>query len=180
MSGYDMRGLIDRSIGHFWSESYGQIYPTLKRLASQGLVEKKTERQKGKPDRNVFSVTAAGRKQLAEWLRISPASEVPRSELLLKLFFGQQVPASVSREHVAALLSAHLAALKQYAAIDKQLRRDESGDPQFPYWLMTVSFGRHRSRAFVRWAKETLQHLDQLEAKSSRTSKSSNAVRSKK
>src|SRR6267378_1332508 len=30
MSGYDIRQLISQSIGHFWSESYGQIYPGLK------------------------------------------------------------------------------------------------------------------------------------------------------
>ncbi len=48
MSGYDIRQLISQSIGYFWSESYGQIYPGLKRLAAAGLVEKKTQRQKGK------------------------------------------------------------------------------------------------------------------------------------
>jgi PadR family transcriptional regulator, regulatory protein AphA len=178
MSGYDMRALIDRSIGHFWSESYGQIYPTLKRLAAAGLVEKKTERQKGKPDRNVFSITAAGREQLEEWLKLPPAPEVPRSELLLKLFFGHHVPAPVNREHIAALLSAHQGALKQYAAIEKQLRREEADDPQLPYWLMTVSFGRHRSNAFVRWAKESLETIDRLEETTSR-SKSRTATRSR-
>ena len=40
MSGYDIRQLIPRSIGYFWNESYGQIYPGLKRLAAAGLVEK--------------------------------------------------------------------------------------------------------------------------------------------
>jgi PadR family transcriptional regulator AphA len=32
-----------------------------------------------------------------------------------------------------------------------------------PYWLITLSFGRHRSRAFVKWAKETLLVLERLE-----------------
>ena len=49
MSGYDMRTVISQSIGHFWSESFGQIYPALKRLTAEGFVEKKTERQKGRP-----------------------------------------------------------------------------------------------------------------------------------
>ena len=29
MSGYDIRQVISESIGYFWSESYGQIYPGL-------------------------------------------------------------------------------------------------------------------------------------------------------
>ena len=32
MSGYDVKKLIERSIAHFWNESYGQIYPILNRL----------------------------------------------------------------------------------------------------------------------------------------------------
>ena len=30
-SGYDIKQTIETSIGHFWNESYGQIYPILKR-----------------------------------------------------------------------------------------------------------------------------------------------------
>jgi PadR family transcriptional regulator AphA len=33
-----------------------------------------------------------------------------------------------------------------------------------PYWLMTLNFGRHRSRAFVNWARETLEELERLES----------------
>ena len=119
MSGYDIRALIQRSIAHFWSESYGQIYPSLKRLAVAGLVEKKTERQKGRPDRHVYSLTAAGRSRLKEWIKVSPAEEVHRSELLLKLFFGAHVPPSVSMEHVSGFMKTHEAALKIYAGMEK-------------------------------------------------------------
>jgi PadR family transcriptional regulator AphA len=51
MSGYDLGQSIRTSIGFFWNESYGQIYPNLKQLAAAGLVTAKTEKQKGKPDR---------------------------------------------------------------------------------------------------------------------------------
>jgi PadR family transcriptional regulator AphA len=57
---------IRQSVGHFWNESYGQIYPNLKKLASEGLVSRKTERQKGKPDRHVYSITDKGRERLKE------------------------------------------------------------------------------------------------------------------
>src|SRR5258708_36444330 len=83
MSGYDIRQLIPRSIGHFWSESYGQIYPGLKRLAEAGLAAKKTKRKKGTLDRYVYSLTAEGREQLRSWLKLPVAEAVPRNELLL-------------------------------------------------------------------------------------------------
>src|ERR1700691_4128902 len=91
MSGYDLGQMIRVSIGHFWNESYGQIYPNLKKLEAQELVTAKTERQKGKPDRNIYSITPKGRERVALWLALPPQPEVPRNEMLLKLFFGSQV-----------------------------------------------------------------------------------------
>ena len=38
MSGYAVRAAITETLGHFWSESFGQIYPTLARLESDALV----------------------------------------------------------------------------------------------------------------------------------------------
>src|SRR5208282_3609382 len=92
MSGYDLGLTIRASVGHFWNESYGQIYPNLRKLATNGFVSCKTERQKGKPDRRIYSITKKGRKRLTEWLAVPPQPEIPRNELLLKLFFGEQDP----------------------------------------------------------------------------------------
>jgi len=52
MSGYDIKKAVEVSIANFWTESYGQIYPVLKRLTEQGLVEKsdtETKRQAPAP-----------------------------------------------------------------------------------------------------------------------------------
>ena len=168
MSGYDIKALIPQSIGNFWSESYGQIYPSLKRLAGAGLVEKKTQRQKGKPDRHVYSLTEDGRARLRDWLKLPVVAEVPRHELLLKLFFGAHVSPGVSREHVTAFMEEHENALKVYSAVAKRLRKEEADDPQLPFWLMTLNFGRHRSAALVKWSRETLKALDELEKNAKR------------
>jgi PadR family transcriptional regulator AphA len=166
MSGYGMRMVISQSIGHFWSESFGQIYPALKRLTSEGLVEKKTEHQKGRPDRHVYSLTEAGRERLREWLQIPAAAEVPRNELLLKLFFGSHAPVSASRENVAAFIATHEAALKVYSGIARELKAKKIVNPQLPFWLMTVSYGKHYSAALVKWGRETLKQLDAIESAS--------------
>ena len=165
MSGYDIRQMISRSIGYCWSESYGQIYPGLKRLAADGLVEKKTERRKGGPDRHVYSLTAAGREQLRSWLRLPAAREVPRDELLLKLFFGAHAPVKVSRNHVQAYLELQEERVRTYAAIRKKLCKEAANDPQLPFCLIALSRGRHASEAAVRWCRETLKELDRLESR---------------
>ena len=163
MSGYDIRQTISQSIGYFWSESYGQIYPGLKRLADERLVVKKTERRKGSPDRNVYSLTQAGREQLRKWLKLPATREIPRNEMLLKLFFGAHAPIQISREHVQAYLELQEEELKTFAGLRKKLRREAASDPQFPFWMMTLSMGRYHREAMVQWCRETLRELDRLE-----------------
>src|SRR5262245_4194745 len=99
-SGYDLKKRIEGSVAHFWSESYGQIYPILARLASRRLVERRLERQRGKPDRFVYSITAEGRERLGAWLGEPAREQGFRSELLLKLFFGRYRPVEESIRHV--------------------------------------------------------------------------------
>ncbi|MYF92724.1 MAG: PadR family transcriptional regulator, partial [Gemmatimonadetes bacterium] len=48
MSGYDMKKLIAQSISYFWNESFGQIYPTLKKLVEEGLATRQTEKRLSK------------------------------------------------------------------------------------------------------------------------------------
>jgi PadR family transcriptional regulator AphA len=165
MSGYDIRQLIPQSIGHFWSESYGQIYPGLKQLAATGFAEKKTERQKGKPDRHLYSITTAGHERLQQWLAL-PVTEkdVPRNELLLKLFFGAHISPSVSHAHVETYLDLHQKKLQLYALTAKTLRKEHAHDPQLPFWLMTLNMGRHEAAALVKWCKETLVELSKMES----------------
>src|ERR1051325_176878 len=67
MSGYDMKQAVDRSTRFFWAASYGQIYPELKRLEQEGLVEGKDAPNGGRT-RRVYRLTKAGREALAEWL----------------------------------------------------------------------------------------------------------------
>jgi len=177
MSGYGMRMIISQSIGHFWSESFGQIYPALRKLTAEGFVEKKTERQKGRPDRHMYSLTTAGRKRLAGWLMVPAVTEVPRNELLLKLFFGSHVPVSASRESVTAFVAMHERALAVYAEIVKEIKQERKSAPQAPYWLMTVSYGQHYSEALVKWGRETLRGLDALETKAAKSTKTTKSKR---
>src|SRR5207247_8638373 len=87
MSGYDIKSIVDKSTRLFWAASYGQIYPELRRLAAAGLIEGKASPHGGRK-RNVYRLTAAGRKELRAWLDAEPEVYELRDEALLKLFFG--------------------------------------------------------------------------------------------
>ncbi|AKA68713.1 PadR family transcriptional regulator [Clostridium scatologenes] len=45
-SGYDIKKFCDSSIGHFWNENYGHIYPVLKKMEEEELITKKLNEQK--------------------------------------------------------------------------------------------------------------------------------------
>jgi DNA-binding PadR family transcriptional regulator len=161
MSGYDLGQLIRISVGHFWRESYGQIYPNLKRLAAEGLVTARTERQKGKPDRRVYSITGKGREQLVKWLAVEPQPEIPRNELLLKLFFGAQVSPEIPIANLGRMVEEERALLKQFRQAEQEIAGNRQY-PDAPYWRMTARFGLLELEAHLRWAQETLAELRKI------------------
>jgi PadR family transcriptional regulator, regulatory protein AphA len=161
MSGYDLKQLSGWSIGHFWREGYGQIYPVLKKMTAEGLVSRKTETNPGRPDRHIYALTAAGRKELTAWLRKPAVAEVPRNEFLLKLFFGGLAPAAVSAKHVEEQRGQCKQALEAYKATRKRLEKEAANHPQKPFWLMTLNYGEHLVRAEAKWCDETLKELGQ-------------------
>lgn len=162
MSGYDIGQVVRASIGHIWNESYGQIYPTLKRLAADGLAVARKERQKGKPDRYVYSITGKGRERLAAWLGVPPRPEIPRNEMLLKLFFGAQAPTEALIGYVEHMVETHRGLLEKCAESERDIDRHRQY-PDAPYWKMAARFGQLEMEAHLRWAEETLIELNKLE-----------------
>jgi PadR family transcriptional regulator AphA len=159
-TGYELRKLSDESIQHFWRESYGQIYPSLKELESRGWATRRVEEGQGRPDRQVYSLTEEGRAALTAWLEQPVKDEVLRVEILLKLFFGRQSPPEVNLAHVREHAQVHQQLLEVYAATEAHLRSECGDHPDLPYWLLTLSYGRHRSQAILAWCKESLPLLE--------------------
>lgn len=168
MSGYDVKKLIERSIAHFWNESYGQIYPILNRLAAEGFAERRRETQRGKPDRHVYSLTEKGRQELARWLAVPARHEPFRSELLLKLFLGDAGPVANSVAQIEHYASGQRGLLETYVRIERRLREEMAGHPQLPFSLVTLHFGQHRCRAMLAWCAESIRALKRLKGRRGR------------
>ena len=87
-TGYEIKQLVDVSARFFWSASYGQIYPELKRLEEDGLIRGEDDAASGR-SRRAYELTAAGEQALDGWLRdAAPPGLETRDEGLLKLFFS--------------------------------------------------------------------------------------------
>ncbi len=163
MSGYDVRRAL-ASIGGFWHESDGQIYPTLKKLVADGLAVKAVERQEGKPDRHVHSLTPAGQEAITEWLRLTAVPTRLRDELLLKLFFGHLLSPEDSRHQLEQYQTQMQENLAQYVHLQEVLLEHMKESPELPFRLMTVRNGIMTAQAALDWCAECLQTLQELES----------------
>ena len=88
MTGYALRNEIRDTLGHFWSESFGQIYPTLAALEDAGLVR---PTDSGRRSRTVYEITPDGVDRLRDLLAEPHQPAPARNGLLLRLFFGNHL-----------------------------------------------------------------------------------------
>jgi DNA-binding PadR family transcriptional regulator len=151
MSGYAVRAAITDVLGHFWSESFGQIYPALARLEDGGLIERDAD---GKTSGSTYRLTRSGRERLVALLREPIPAGPPRNGTLLRLFFGGLLGADECR---AILSEARTRAEQQLALLDALragLEAEVADDAGARYRLLTVLAGQHAARAQLAWADE--------------------------
>src|ERR1039457_528154 len=103
LSGYEIHKAIEANFGSFWGESYGQIYPSLKRLVAEGLIEPGKLVSGPGRRRQGYALTDAGRASLREWLALPYQTDPPPKEFLLKFFFGGEEAPGISLAHVREL-----------------------------------------------------------------------------
>ena len=164
MTGYELRKLSEESIQHFWRESFGQIYPSLRALEAQGMVTRTEEMGKvrGRPARQVYALTDEGREALRTWVAAPARPEVPRNELLLKLFFGGQAPAEANLRQIAERRGMCEKELEGYKAIEKRIRAAYQGCADLPYWLLTLNYGKRYTEVEIAWCDEAQEILKGL------------------
>lgn len=92
-TGYEIKKLFeDGRFSYFAEASFGSIYPALSRLTKDGLVSVREEAQTGRPDRKVYSITAAGRAAFIDRLRGELPEDRFRSPFLFAMMFADLVP----------------------------------------------------------------------------------------
>jgi DNA-binding PadR family transcriptional regulator len=142
---YDLKRAVGQTVGYFWTVQHAQLYTETERLAKAGLLSEERE-QRGRR-RKHYSLTAKGRKALADW-RDEPVTDVPELRHLgvLKLFVGAD-PKAVG----AAQAAAHEAKLQEYYEIRKF---DDGSEPRGPWVALDsgIEYERHMIRLWRRLA----------------------------
>jgi DNA-binding PadR family transcriptional regulator len=157
MTGYELQRSIQHVLGHFWSESFGQIYPSLSRLRADGLVD---TRAGDRPNSARHATTPLGEARLAELLDQPIRDRPPRNGLLLRLFFGRHLGV----DRCLALLDETEAHTRAQLAELRQTREEVEREalPDAPYFLLTIDLGLRTGTAQLEWVEAARQQLREL------------------
>lgn len=99
-SGYDIKKLFEGALSHFHYATYGSIYPALRQLEREGLIDIRTAHRGGRPAPKMCHLTAAGHKALRQALTAASPTEQLRSEFLVLTYFSHLL----SDERLAEIL----------------------------------------------------------------------------
>ena len=154
-TGYELAKAIEGSIGHFWSATHQQIYKELDTLNDCGSVHFKVIKQKDKPDKKLYKITAPGLTELKGWIASVTPMPSHKSALLIKLFVGHLISPALLLKEFERVRAEKANELANYLKIEKQyFAKPNKLSKPFQFQYMTLRCGIYDVRAWLAWAEE--------------------------
>jgi PadR family transcriptional regulator AphA len=151
MTGYELTGYADRSIGNFFPLTRSHIYSELERLSRLGLLDSAEVEQENAPTKRVFQITPAGSGKLQEWLEGAEMKEGrSRNLFLVRIFFGHRT----TPERLAHLLDEFEMAARfrrDHIALMVEKLADR---PSSVFRRSTAIFGLRHEEANLEWVAQ--------------------------
>lgn len=157
-SGYDMKMEFEQGGASMLSAlSFGSIYPRLKQLQQDGLIEMQQVTNGGR-QKKVYELTQVGWLELQSWLEQQSDYPIPmRDELLLKmLFWGSS---GVDRETLMAQLRVRY---EESHEVLQYITEWEHNGRSFvdEYTALVLSYIRNKLEAELNWIMNTMTQLE--------------------
>jgi PadR family transcriptional regulator, regulatory protein AphA len=160
-SGYDLAKLAEESLAYLWTPSRSQIYKVLPRLAAAGFAHVREIEQRGRPDKAIYEITAAGLKVLRTWLDDVEDEPVGgRVVFALKLFLCDFASPGTALAQLSAYRRFLEQRLERYEQLEARIADKPAGYP-----ALVLRHGLTRVRATLGWVDEATAELES-EAKS--------------
>lgn len=137
----------------------------MSRGIKNGLIVKQSENNPGRPLRNVYSITPAGKDELIAWL-LRPIEHTPqRLELPLKLTFAKMIPPENTIQELERILDRHRKDLTTFRQTEENFMSQENirKDKGYPYWLATLRYGIYDAEFRIRWCEETIERIKSIQ-----------------
>jgi len=162
-TGYDLTKNFESSIGYYWSASHQQIYKTLGDMYKDGWVDVTITSQSGKPDKKLYSVTAAGEDALREWAVLPTKSPPKKNQLLIKLLLARMVGPEPILKQLNARLKEVYALIGEYSKIEKEFFTPKPGPDTHiknTTSYLTLRNGILSAHAELDWLHEAIETLE--------------------
>jgi DNA-binding PadR family transcriptional regulator len=151
LTGYELKHLMERSVGFFFGASYGSIYPALKDLEGDGLVRSTRVVQSDRPNKKVYTITPEGEAYFRKALGEPPSGDSFRSEFLMHLFFGHHHESGRLLELVRGYREEHREMIERLKQVE-----EEFGEVATPFQMMCLRSG-------LSHAENRVAFLEQIE-----------------
>jgi DNA-binding PadR family transcriptional regulator len=117
--GYELKSHFEEAIGPQWGDlNIGHLYQVLERLVREGSIKRRDVTQSSRPDKAVYRLTAAGRRELESWLDTPFVRQSGyRDDFFLKLFAASRLGPERLQRVVAIQRQAYLAELAALAEL---------------------------------------------------------------
>lgn len=157
-TGYDIKRYSDKVLAGFWNENFGHIYPTLKKLLENEMIEVIPGESNDNKIR--YDITEKGKRELNDWLLEESEQQPMRSEFMLKLLFSSSQPT----DHVIRMLreykERHLSDVAHYLEMQNALMRDQTISKKRKGFLnMTLRRGIIAGNATIAWCDEAIEGI---------------------
>lgn len=85
-TGYEINDILQTRLSHFFDATSGMIYPTLKKLGTEKLVTKQQISQTDRPNKNIYTITKAGKTAFSKAMSEPTSDEILKSDVLMRLY----------------------------------------------------------------------------------------------
>jgi transcriptional regulator, padR-like family len=163
MTGYQIMTVFRDSLSHFWVAQTSQIYRELQGLEKNGWIAAVHVEQTGKPDKNVLSITAAGREELLRWLREDTNRSLVRNAMLMKTFFRGECDLDENIAYFKSLPEQECLFTKESGeaeAVSDQYRDMLNLPEKALFWKFTIRFGVMYEEMVRAWCEECIRELE--------------------
>ena len=154
MHGYELKKRLSYMLGHFWTVSYGSLYPALKRLEKSTAIERAYSVKEKTRNRNVYRITRKGEATFMRMLteNVSNASLANTEKFDLRMTFFQYLEPETRLE----LLEMRRMYLEDQVAKFKAYRSTNKDEDRYRTGLL-----RHKvdqAKSDIRWLDRLMVH----------------------
>jgi DNA-binding PadR family transcriptional regulator len=155
ISGYDIVKLFNHSTAHYWHAHAGQIYPTLERMVTDGLIRSRDVIQRGRPNKRLFTISPEGQRVLIAWLESPFEGLKLKHAPLLRCRFLGHLGADGAREKLVEEREAWREYLNAFREIERMVFSYSTEYPD-----VNMMFSYFTLRRGIDWMEENIRWCD--------------------